>query len=178
MDDQKITQSVDNIVSSNADTTSSDINPTGQTADTTAQISQPAINPVQDNDENADSIEEALKKSEIGTSPSKEENPDTEIKPVEDSVVENKSSYNKASSDPTLDPIKKKALAELEPIIDELDLSAEEKFQTILMIIQTSDKKDLIEKAYDAADKIEDKKLRAQALLSVVKEIDYFENKN
>lgn len=80
--------------------------------------------------------------------------------------------------DPELEPIKKQALNELEPLVDELDQTPEDKFRTLLMIIQASDNKDLIQKAFDAAEKIEDKKTRAQALLSVVDEIEYFNGKS
>ena len=81
------------------------------------------------------------------------------------------------AGDTTLDPIKKQALSKLEPLLDELDLSPEEEFRTLLMIIQTTDNKKYIKRAYELADKIKDKKIRAQALLSVVNEIEYFSSK-
>lgn len=43
-----------------------------------------------------------------------------------------------------------------------------------MMLIQASDNAELIQDAYDAAGKIEDEKVRAQALLDVVNEINYF----
>jgi hypothetical protein len=42
------------------------------------------------------------------------------------------------------------------------------------MMIQASDNADLIPEAYEAANKITDEKIRAQALLDVVNEINYF----
>lgn len=72
--------------------------------------------------------------------------------------------------------LKTKALDELYPIIHKLDLSAEENFKTLMMMIQATDNKDLIAQAYDAAEKIEDESTRARALLDVVNEINYFTN--
>ena len=73
--------------------------------------------------------------------------------------------------------IKQKVLSELTPLITDLDQSPEERFKTILMIIQASDNQDLIKDAYSAAEKITDVKLRAQALLEIVNEINYFTQK-
>jgi len=70
--------------------------------------------------------------------------------------------------------VKQKALGELEPLVDQLDQSPEEKFRTIMMMIQASDNQGLIDKAYQAAQAIEDEKARAQALLDVVNEVNYF----
>jgi hypothetical protein len=81
------------------------------------------------------------------------------------------------STDEVLDPIKKEALQKLEPLVSELDLHPEEKYRALMMIIQATDNKDLVNEAYQAADKIEDNKTRAQALLSIVNEIEYFKNK-
>jgi hypothetical protein len=54
------------------------------------------------------------------------------------------------------------------------DQSPEEKFKTTMMLIQASDNAELIQDAYDAANKIQDEKVRARALLDVVNEINYF----
>jgi hypothetical protein len=70
--------------------------------------------------------------------------------------------------------LKQQALQSLAPLVDHLDQSAEEKFKTTMMLIQASDNAELIQEAYDAANKIEDEKVRAQALLDVVNEINYF----
>jgi hypothetical protein len=45
--------------------------------------------------------------------------------------------------------IKQKALSELSPLIDQLNLAPEDKFRTIMMMIQASDNQDLVEKAYE-----------------------------
>lgn len=73
--------------------------------------------------------------------------------------------------------IKQKTLNELRPLVAKLDLSPEEKFDTLLLLIRSTDDKSLITQAYEAAEKITDETKRASALLDVVKEIDYFENK-
>ena len=70
--------------------------------------------------------------------------------------------------------IKQEALTELSPLVGQLNLSPEEKFNTIMMLIRASDNETLIGDAYDAAKNIADEKLRAQALLDVVNEINYF----
>ena len=70
--------------------------------------------------------------------------------------------------------IKQKAIDELAPLIDKLDLKPEEKFRTIMMMIQATDDESLVELAYEAAHSIEDEKARAQALLDIVNEINYF----
>jgi hypothetical protein len=70
--------------------------------------------------------------------------------------------------------IKQKALGELSPLIDQLDQSPEDKFRTMMMLIQASDNQSLIKEAYAAAHAIQDEKVRAQALLDIVNEINYF----
>ena len=70
--------------------------------------------------------------------------------------------------------IKQDALHELSPLVDHLDQSPEEKFRTTMMMIQASDDHSLIRPAYDAAKQIPDEKARAQALLDIVNEINYF----
>ena len=70
--------------------------------------------------------------------------------------------------------IKQKALNELKPMLGQLDLAPEDKFRTLMMIIQASDNQDMIKQAYDVAEEIKDEKARAQALLDLVNEINYF----
>jgi hypothetical protein len=70
--------------------------------------------------------------------------------------------------------IKKKALEELFPLIDKLDQAPSEHFKTLMMIIQASDNDALIAKAYQIAQTIDEDKMRAQALLDIVNEINYF----
>ncbi|SRR5581483_6246939 len=74
--------------------------------------------------------------------------------------------------------IKQEALQSLKPLVGHLNQSPEEKFRTTMMMIQASDDQSLIPEAYDAAKQISDEKVRAQALLDVVNEINYFTQHN
>ena len=78
----------------------------------------------------------------------------------------------------SLDSIKKDALTELRPLVDRLNLPADEKFDTLLLIIRSTDDQSLIASAHEAAKSIEDETKRAQALLDVIKEIDYFSSQS
>lgn len=78
------------------------------------------------------------------------------------------------ATDEDLLEIKQQALEELFPLIDKLDQSPEERFKTLMMIIQASDNHALIQKAYQIAQTIDVDKERAQALLDIVNEINYF----
>ncbi len=79
-------------------------------------------------------------------------------------------------TDPVLDSIKKDALNELRPLVDKLNVSAEEKFDTYLLLLRSTDDQSLIAPAHEAAKGIADETRRAQALLDVIKEIDYLSN--
>ncbi|HET8884429.1 MAG TPA: hypothetical protein VFM68_03085 [Candidatus Saccharimonadales bacterium] len=72
-----------------------------------------------------------------------------------------------------LDAIKKDALSELRPLVDKLDVSPEEKFDTYLLLLRSTDDQSLIGPAFAAARSIADEARRAQALLDIIKEIDY-----
>ena len=73
--------------------------------------------------------------------------------------------------------IKQKALQQIIPLISILEQPPEQLFRTIMMIIQETDNADLLEKAYDTAVKIQDEKGRAEALLAIANEINYFTSK-
>lgn len=70
--------------------------------------------------------------------------------------------------------IKQDALQQLSPLVDQLEQEPEQKFRTLLMLIQASDNQALVSHAYKVALQIKDEKVRAQALLDVVNEINYF----
>jgi hypothetical protein len=80
------------------------------------------------------------------------------------------------SMSPELESLKKEALSELRPLVDKLALPADEKFDTLLLIIRSTDDQSLLNEAHVAAKAIEDETKRASALLDVIKEIDYFAN--
>jgi hypothetical protein len=74
--------------------------------------------------------------------------------------------------------IKQQALTQLSPLVGHLEQSPEEKFRTTMMMIQASDNQTLVKDAYEAAQQISDEKTRAQALLDVINEINYFTQHN
>lgn len=73
--------------------------------------------------------------------------------------------------------VKKSALQELSPLLDELDQSADEKLNILMMTIQATDDQSLLPQALKIAKQIEDKKLRAEAMLDIIQEINYFTKK-
>lgn len=72
-----------------------------------------------------------------------------------------------------LDSIKMEALNELRPLVDKLDVPPEERFDTYLLLLRSTDDKELIAPAHEAAKAIADEARRAQALLDIIKEIDF-----
>lgn len=94
------------------------------------------------------------------------------VAPAEPVVVD------QPAENPLLDGIKKDALNELRPLVDKLNVSAEEKFDTYLLLLRSTDDTSLIGPAHDAAKEIADEARRAQALLDVIKEIDYLTSQN
>tara|TARA_Y100001949_G_scaffold108035_1_gene91271 strand:- start:1276 stop:1815 length:540 start_codon:yes stop_codon:yes gene_type:complete len=81
-------------------------------------------------------------------------------------------------TDTGLEGIKNAALEELRPLIDRVDLPVEEKFNTYLMLIRSTDDSSLIAPAHAAAQAITDEKRKAEALLEIIKEIDYLSRKD
>ncbi len=79
--------------------------------------------------------------------------------------------------DSDLDKLKAAALDDLRPLVNKLDLTAKEKFDTLLLIIRSTDDQALLSQAHQAAKEITDDTERAQALLEVIKEVDYFNSK-
>lgn len=74
--------------------------------------------------------------------------------------------------------LKHAALTELSPIIDVLDAKPEDKFRTLIELIQSTDNQSLLPSALAIAKTIEDKQVRAQALLTIVNETNYFTKHN
>jgi len=70
--------------------------------------------------------------------------------------------------------LKQQALQDLRPLVGHLEQTPSEKFRTLIMMIQASDNDAFIKDAYEAAHAIPDEKEKAQALLDVVNEINYF----
>lgn len=75
-----------------------------------------------------------------------------------------------------LDGVKKVALDELRPLVGKLNLSPEEKFDVYLLLLRSTDDRELVAPAHETATQIADETRRAQALLDIIKEIDYLNN--
>ena len=82
-----------------------------------------------------------------------------------------------ANGDTNLDDLKRRALDQLSPLVSKLDQPPEEKYKTLMMMIQASDNQALLNEAYETAQKIQDEKTKAEALLTIVNEINYFSQK-
>ncbi len=80
--------------------------------------------------------------------------------------------------DPDLAQIKQQALQSLGPLVGQLDQAPDEKFKTVMMLIQASDNSKMLKDAYQAASQITDEKTRAQALLDIINEVNYFTQQN
>jgi hypothetical protein len=109
------------------------------------------------------------------------------LPPIEPpSALPQPTTFVSASSDVTpaststsdLESIKKDALIQLRPLIGKVDLPPEEKFNTYLMLIRSTDDSSLVGPAHVAAQSITDETRRAEALLDIIKEIDYLSRNN
>ncbi|HEY0964909.1 MAG TPA: hypothetical protein VGE13_00335 [Candidatus Saccharimonadales bacterium] len=98
--------------------------------------------------------------------------PEPAVQP-EPAVIPDPASMMPPSTEGGLDGIKLEALQELRPLVDKLNVSPEEKFDTYLLLLRSTDDKELIAPAHEAAKGIADEARRAQALLDIIKEIDF-----
>ncbi|HEU0266249.1 MAG TPA: hypothetical protein VFQ70_01330 [Candidatus Saccharimonadaceae bacterium] len=96
--------------------------------------------------------------------------PTPEVVPTPDPVT----SSAPVAPNGDLDTIKQQALGELRPLVDKLDVAPDEKFDTYLLLLRSTDDTSLIGPAHEAAKNIPDETRRAQALLDIIKEIDFF----
>lgn len=108
---------------------------------------------------------------------------ETSDSPAQDTEPETSADDSKESSNriedfapvtDDLSELKQAALAELSPLVDRLSLEPEERFKTLMMLVQASDNQALLPQAHAAARQITDEKTRAEALLDIVNEINYF----
>lgn len=83
----------------------------------------------------------------------------------------NTADWNTGGDD--LTPIKTEAINELRPLVDKLSLPPEEKFDAYLLLLRSTDDRTLIAPAHAAAREITDEAKKAQALLDIIKEIDF-----
>lgn len=104
------------------------------------------------------------------------------VAPNSPALNNNQPEYNapapEISNSNNLEEIKKQTLIELRPLVDKLDLEPEEKFDIYLLLLRSTDDKTLIDPAHKTATEIADETKRAQALLDIIKEIDYLSNPN
>ena len=100
----------------------------------------------------------------------------------DDQMLDNAPQSDQSEQVPSFAPIntdhlagmKQQALDQLEPLIGHLDQSPEESFKTTMMMIQANDNHMLLEKALEQAKQISDDKERANAMLDIINEINYF----
>ena len=112
--------------------------------------------------------------------PTSQPQPQSQPSEVSQPTVVNQPVQNQVQRPTTvsnLDSIKSLAISELRPLVGKLNVSPEDKFDTILLLIRTTDDSSLIPMAYETARTITDDTRRAQALLDVIKEVDYFKSK-
>ncbi len=131
----------------NDDTSSSDT-----TADDSISAAPPALPAIDDGQDGDDT----------DTSAAQDDTTDTADTPIVSADTEQ------------LVDIKQQALEQLSPLVDKLDQNPEERFRTTMMMIQASDNQALVKQAFEVAQTITDDKARAQALLDVINEINYF----
>ncbi len=129
----------------------------------------PADNTVPEDDENKPAQDNEPDENVLGS----DANIDSDTKSTFSDSYSSGNTASPANDDNLLD-IKQQALGQLSPIVNHLNQTPEEKFRTIMMMIQASDNQSLIKDAYEAAQAISDDKVKAQALLDVVNEINYF----
>lgn len=147
------------------------VKPDDQATDTASRDTswQPPKTPLDENKDTDDKPEDFS----AGQSPAADTSDDTSDPLTPASMPDFTPSTPAADSNDLID-IKQEALGKLSPLIGHLDQSPDEKFRTLMMMIQASDDQSLVKQAYDTALDIDDEKTRAQALLDIVNEINYF----
>ena len=68
--------------------------------------------------------------------------------------------------------VKQAAIQGLEPLVDKLDQTPEQKFHLNMMLAEVTANPHLIKQAYEAANQIKDDKIRAQALYDIISAVD------
>lgn len=179
MQDDQISQSVDNLISQTPDEQSAAA-PSGLSLGSNPSVTSatssdppPASSPDTTNDDTTAPTTAPVSDSSAIDSTSSQDDTNT---PAIDNSTPTASTSPVATDSEDLTEIKQQALSQLSPIVGELDQPPEEKYRTLMMLIQASDDQTLIKSAYEAANKIDDKKAKAEALLNIVNEINYFTN--
>ena len=165
----------------------------GTTADDThndyvsslSDAAQPSTNPALPPDDsifapNAGVSTDATATEPAQTNQPREETTQETVAPEEASPFAPQPTTDTAPNDVQGDDLlglKQEALDHLTPLVDHLEQTPEEKFRTTMMMIQSTDNQSLLKDAFAAAKEIQDDKARAQALLDVINEINYFTQK-
>lgn len=160
--------------------------PPSQPADTDDDMPMPSIDPSAgdpDNEPMPSSSAPTLTDTPPVDEPAPQE--DASPKPADEAPAvhhphaknHDKPNHTAKTSNGDLDGLKASALEELRPLVGKLNLPADERFDTLLLIIRSTDDQSLLDEAHAAAKEIKDDTRRAQALLDVIKEIDYFSSK-
>ncbi len=122
---------------------------------------------------NTNTVESAVEPTVNETKPALEE-VTSQTEALADALpVTNEPLPEEGTLDVSLLDIKNEAIEELMPILDHLKTDPEEKFNAYLLLLRSTDNKDLIKPALSMAKQITDEEKRASALLDIIKEIDY-----
>lgn len=122
---------------------------------------------------NTNTVESAVEPTVNETKPALEE-VTSQTEALADALpVTNEPLPEEGTLDVSLLDIKNEAIEELMPILDHLKTDPEEKFNAYLLLLRSTDNKDLIKPALLMAKQIADEEKRASALLDIIKEIDY-----
>ena len=122
---------------------------------------------------NTNTVESAVEPTVNETKPALEEVTNQTEALADALPVTNEPLPEEGTLDVSLLDIKNEAIEELMPILDHLKTDPEEKFNAYLLLLRSTDNKDLIKPALSMAKQITDEEKRASALLDIIKEIDY-----
>ena len=123
---------------------------------------------------NTNTVESAVEPTTSGVKPATLDEVTSQTNALNDALpVTNEPLPEEGTLDVSLLDIKNEAIEELMPILDHLKTDPEEKFNTYLLLLRSTDNKDLIKPALSMAKQITDEEKRASALLDIIKEIDY-----
>ena len=123
---------------------------------------------------NTNTVESAVEPTTSGVKPATLDEVTSQTNALNDALpVTNEPLPEEGALDVSLLDIKNEAIEELMPILDHLKTDPEEKFNAYLLLLRSTDNKDLIKPALSMAKQITDEEKRASALLDIIKEIDY-----
>jgi hypothetical protein len=112
------------------------------------------------------SDDQELAKVLAGVDPNAAEEPEEEPEPEQEAPAEEE------PAGPNLSSVRDQALQDIKPLLDKLDVPADEKFDIYMEVLRVSNDQALIEPAYNVTTGISDETKRANDLLTVIKTID------